>query len=74
LKERRKEGNRKKKKKKCREMLLEEIISKPNMAAAYARVVSNKGAGGVDGVEAGNFAGQLKADWASLYSRPYHRN
>jgi RNA-directed DNA polymerase len=47
-------------------MLLEEIISKSNMQAAYARVVSNKGAGGVDGVEAANFAGQLKAEWATI--------
>ncbi len=47
-------------------MLLEEIISKSNMAGAYARVVSNKGAGGVDGVEAGGVcSGQLKAEWAS---------
>lgn len=47
-------------------MLLEEIISKSNMQAAYARVVSNKGVGGVDGVEAGNFAGQLKAEWETI--------
>jgi len=47
-------------------MLLEEIISKSNMQAAYARVVSNKGSGGVDGVEAGNFSGQLKAEWATI--------
>lgn len=47
-------------------MLLEEIISKSNMQTAYARVVSNKGAGGVDGVEAGNFAGQLKAKWETI--------
>jgi hypothetical protein len=42
-------------------MLIEQIIGKPNMRAAYARVVSNKGAGGVDGVEAESFAGQLKS-------------
>jgi hypothetical protein len=64
LKEGRKQGNRGKKK--CGEMLLEQIISKPNMRAAYARVVSNKGAGGVDGVEAENFAGQLKAEWETI--------
>lgn len=44
-------------------MLLEQILSKANMQAAYARVVSNRGAGGVDGIEATNFAGQLKRDW-----------
>jgi RNA-directed DNA polymerase len=47
-------------------MLLEQIISKSNMRAAYARVVSNKGAGGVDGVEVESFAGQLKAEWATI--------
>jgi RNA-directed DNA polymerase len=47
-------------------MLLEEIISKSNMQAAYARVVNNRGAGGVDGIEAGNFAGQLKAEWETI--------
>ena len=47
-------------------MLLEQIISKLNMELAYARVVSNKGAEGVNGVEAGNFAGQLKAVWATI--------
>jgi RNA-directed DNA polymerase len=47
-------------------MLLEEIISKSNMRAAYARVVSNRGAGGVDGVEAESFAGQLKAEWETI--------
>jgi RNA-directed DNA polymerase len=62
LKEGRKQGNRKERKK----MLLEQIISKSNMRAAYARVVGNKGAGGVDGVEAGNFAGQIKAEWEAI--------
>lgn len=47
-------------------MLLEEIISKSNMQAAYARVVGNKGAGGVDGVEAESFASQLKSEWATI--------
>jgi len=44
-------------------MLLEQINSKSNMRPAYARVVGNKGAGGVYGVEAASFAGQLKAEW-----------
>jgi RNA-directed DNA polymerase len=60
LKEGRKQGNRKKK------MLFEQIITKSNMRAAYARVVSNKGAGGVDGIEAESFAGQLKAEWETI--------
>jgi group II intron reverse transcriptase/maturase len=59
--ERRKETRKQKKK-----MLLEQIISKSNMRAAYSRVVSNKGAGGVDGIEAASFAGQLKAEWETI--------
>ncbi|MCO5950275.1 group II intron reverse transcriptase/maturase, partial [Mucilaginibacter flavidus] len=43
--------------------LLESIISQSNMRSAYKQVVGNKGAGGVDGIEAANFPGQLKAEW-----------
>lgn len=43
--------------------MLEEILSKPNMHAAYERVLGNKGAAGVDGVEAGDFRLQLQRDW-----------
>jgi len=47
-------------------VLLEQILSKANMRTAYARVVSNKGAGGVDGIEATNFAEQLKREWGAI--------
>jgi RNA-directed DNA polymerase len=44
-------------------MLLEEILSKTNMQLAYQKVTGNKGAAGVDGIGAADFAGQLKAEW-----------
>lgn len=50
-------------------MLLEEILSKSNMAAAYARVVGNKGSAGVDGVGFDSFRDQLKRDWAAVKSQ-----
>jgi group II intron reverse transcriptase/maturase len=50
-------------------MLLEEILSKTNMQSAYQRVTGNKGAAGVDGVEAAEFAGQLKAEWEAVKTK-----
>lgn len=50
-------------------MLLESIISESNMRSAYKQVVGNKGAGGVDGIEAANFPGQLKAEWESVRTK-----
>ena len=50
-------------------MLLEEILSKTNMQLAYQRVTGNKGAAGVDGIEAADFAGQLKAEWAAVKTK-----
>jgi group II intron reverse transcriptase/maturase len=60
LKEGKKRGNRKKK------MLLEQILSKANMRSAYLRVTGNKGACGVDGIEAADFGGQLKTEWKTI--------
>jgi group II intron reverse transcriptase/maturase len=62
LKEGKKRGDRKKKKS-AEEMLLEEIISKSNMQAAYKQVTGNKGAAGVDGIGAAGFPDQLKTEW-----------
>jgi len=45
-------------------MLLEEILSKSNMEAAYERVVGNKGSAGIDGVEAKDFLAQLQQKWS----------
>jgi RNA-directed DNA polymerase len=50
-------------------MLLEEIISKSNMQRAYQQVTGNKGAAGVDGIGAANFAGQLKAEWGHVKAK-----
>jgi RNA-directed DNA polymerase len=50
-------------------MLLEEILSKTNMQMAYQRVTGNKGAAGVDGIEAADFAGQLKAEWEAVKTK-----
>lgn len=47
-------------------MLLEEIISKSNMQAAYRQVTGNKGAAGVDGIGVTGFPGQLKAEWETV--------
>ena len=47
-------------------MLLEEILSRSNMLAAYDRVVGNKGAAGIDGVEASTFQSQLQRDWETV--------
>jgi RNA-directed DNA polymerase len=50
-------------------MLLEEILSKTNMQLAYKRVTGNKGAAGIDGIEAADFAGQLKAEWETVKTK-----
>lgn len=44
-------------------MLLEEILSKPNMKAAYDRVIGHEGAAGIDGAEAADFLNQVQRDW-----------
>jgi len=50
-------------------MLLEAIISKPNMQAAYKQVVGNKGAAGVDGIGAAGFPSQLKIEWETVRTK-----
>jgi len=47
-------------------MLLEQILSKANLRSAYLQVTGNKGAGGVDGIGAADFGGQLKAEWETI--------
>jgi len=46
--------------------LMEEIISRSNMKKAYKRVVSNKGAAGVDGMTTGQLKGYLQTNWPSI--------
>lgn len=50
-------------------MLLEEILSKTNIRFAYQKVTGNKGAAGVDGIAAADFAGQLKAEWEAVKTK-----
>jgi len=50
-------------------MLLEEIISKSNMQAAYRQVTGNKGAAGIDGIGVTDFPGQLKAEWETVRTK-----
>ena len=46
--------------------LLEKILSKDNMNAAYKRVCANKGAGGVDGVTVEELGDYIKENWESI--------
>ena len=46
--------------------LLEKILSKDNMNAAYKRVCANKGAGGVDGVTVEELGDYIKENWDSI--------
>ena len=46
--------------------LMEEIVSRTNMHKAYNRVVSNKGAAGVDNMSTGQLKGYLQTDWLRI--------
>ena len=46
--------------------MLEQIVSKDNMKAAYDRVVVNKGCAGVDGMEVSELKPYLKANWHTI--------
>ena len=46
--------------------LLEKILSKDNMNAAYKRVCANKGAGGVDDVTVEEPGAYVKENWESI--------
>jgi group II intron reverse transcriptase/maturase len=46
--------------------LLERIISQGNMRRAFDQVRSNKGSGGVDGVEIEGFKTQVKKEWPGI--------
>lgn len=48
------------------ERLMEEIISRSNMHKAYNRVVSNKGAAGVDNMSTGKLKGYLQTYWPRI--------
>ncbi len=46
--------------------MIEKILSDSNIEAAYKRVCSNKGAGGVDGVTIKELEDYMKANWKSI--------
>ena len=46
--------------------LIEEIVSRANMHKAYNRVVSNKGAAGVDNMSTGHLKGYLQTEWPRI--------
>ena len=46
--------------------LLEKILDRNNMNAAYKRVVANKGAGGVDGVTVEELFDYIKENWEGI--------
>ena len=53
--------------------LLEKILSKDNMNAAYKRVCANKGAGGVDEVTVGELGDYIKENWDDIREQIRHR-
>ena len=48
------------------ERLMEEIVSRGNMMKALNRVISNKGAAGVDGMSTGRLKEHLHREWVSI--------
>jgi group II intron reverse transcriptase/maturase len=46
--------------------LMEEIVSRRNMMAAYSRVVANKGAPGIDGMPVSALKGYLQEHWPRI--------
>jgi group II intron reverse transcriptase/maturase len=48
------------------ENMMEEILSKDNLKAAYERVKANQGSPGVDGMSVEAFAGHARKHWPSI--------
>lgn len=53
--------------------LLEKILSKDNMKAAYKKVCVNKGAGGVDEITVEELGDYIKENWKSISEQIRHR-
>ena len=49
--------------------LMEAVVERGNMRLAYERVVSNRGAGGVDEMTTGELKGYLKMHWPTIRAR-----
>lgn len=58
--------NGKEKAHKAMSELLEKILSRDNMNAAYKRVCANKGAGGVDEVTVEELGDYIKENWEGI--------
>ncbi|MDW7645146.1 MAG: group II intron reverse transcriptase/maturase, partial [Desulfuromonadales bacterium] len=46
--------------------LMEDVVSRSNMMTAYGRVVSNKGAPGIDGMQVGELKAYLVKEWPRI--------
>jgi len=46
--------------------LMERVVSRPNMLAAYKRVKENKGSPGIDGLTVEDLWSWLKANWSRV--------
>ena len=53
--------------------LLEKILSRDNMNAAYKKVCANKGAGGVDEVTIEELGNYIKENWEGIREQIRHR-
>ncbi len=49
--------------------MLEEILGKGNMSKALKRVVSNKGASGIDGMEVEELLPHIKLHWSKIRAK-----
>jgi RNA-directed DNA polymerase len=49
--------------------LMERIVAPENLRAAYGRVMSNKGAPGIDGMTVESLAAHLRAEWPAIRGR-----
>jgi len=50
--------------------LMERIVAPQNLRAAYGRVMSNKGAPGIDGMSVEALGAHLRAQWPAIRERP----
>ena len=66
-------GDGKEKAHKAMSELLEKILHRDNMNAAYKRVCANKGAGGVDDVTVEELGDYIKENWDSIREQIRHR-
>jgi RNA-directed DNA polymerase len=50
-------------------VLMEAVCERGNLQRAYQRVVENKGAAGVDGIEVAQFKDHLKLHWPTIKAK-----